>query len=333
MSSHSPSPAMPGVNLGGWLMLERWMTPSVFAGTDATNEYELSKTTDGRARIQQHRQTFIQEADLKWLAHTGVQLIRLPIGYWALEDQPPYISAKPQVDWLMDMARQYDIQVLLDLHAAPGAQNASDHSGSGNTSTVGWYQRTNQRKTTQILLDIASEYGEHPALWGIELLNEPLVNTRRERWQLWWWTRQTSRKLRSKLPSHVRIVASDCYQPAWWSGRVGSNTLDIHHYQCFSDTDNQATSLTHHSQVLDQRSDEYRDYAQQQPLIIGEWSATLPPGIASDDTEYAHCQSQLAVPANVDAWFYWSYKTESPGAWNFRDCHAKGWFDGMLSSR
>ena len=157
------------------------------------------------------------------------------------------------------------------------------------------------------------------------------MNTRRERWQLWWWTRQTSRTLRSKLPPHVRIVTSDCYQPAWWSGRVGSNTLDIHHYQCFSDTDNQATSLTHHRQMLDQRSGEYRNYSRQQPLIIGEWSAALPPGVASDSTEYYHCQSQLAVPANVDAWLYWSYKTESPGAWNFRDCYSKGWFDNMLS--
>jgi len=146
MSHHSSSPAMPGVNLGGWLVLERWMTPSVFAGTDATNEYELSQTVDGQARIQQHRQTFIQEADIKWLAQAGIRLLRLPIGYWALDDQPPYLSAKPQIDWLMDMARQYDLQVLLDLHAAPGAQNTSDHSGSGNTGNVQWYRRTNQQK-------------------------------------------------------------------------------------------------------------------------------------------------------------------------------------------
>ena len=102
MSNHYSSAVMHGVNLGGWLVLERWMTPSVFAGTDATNEYELSKTAGGRARIQHHRHTFIQEADIKWLAHAGIQLLRLPIGYWALEDQPPYISAKPQLDLLIE---------------------------------------------------------------------------------------------------------------------------------------------------------------------------------------------------------------------------------------
>ena len=121
MSNHSSSAVMPGVNLGGWLVLERWMTPSVFAGTDATNEYELSQTVDGAARIQQHRHTFIKEDDLTWLAQAGIRLLRLPIGYWALEDQPPYLSAKPQIDWLMDAAKRYGLQVLLDLHAAPGA--------------------------------------------------------------------------------------------------------------------------------------------------------------------------------------------------------------------
>ena len=328
MRKYSPnSSATPGVNLGGWLVLEKWMTPSVFAKTDATNEYELSQTEIGIKRIQRHRQTFIQEDDIKWLSRVGIKLLRLPIGYWAIEDQPPYVSAKPQIDWLMDAAERHGLKVLLDLHAAPGAQNASDHSGSGNTNKVQWYKRANRQKTTQILLNIADEYGYHPALWGIELLNEPLVATWYRRWQLWRWTQKTSQKLRGKLPPRVRIVASDCYQPAWWSGRIGNNTLDIHHYQCFSDKDNQATALAYHQKLLSQQSNKYRDYSRQQPIIIGEWSAALPPRIASSNTEFAHCQSQLAIPSNVDAWFYWSYKTENPGAWNFRDCYSKSWFN------
>lgn len=328
MRKYNPnSSATPGVNLGGWLVLEKWMTPSVFAETDASNEYELSQTEIGIKRIQRHRQAFIQEDDIKWLSRVGIKLLRLPIGYWAIEDQPPYVSAKPQIDWLMDAAERHGLKVLLDLHAAPGAQNASDHSGSGNTNKVQWYKRANRQKTTQILLNVADEYGGHPALWGIELLNEPLVATWYRRWQLWRWTQKTSQKLRGKLPPRVRIVVSDCYQPAWWSGRIGNNTLDIHHYQCFSDKDNQATTLAYHQKLLSQQSNRYRGYSRQQPLIIGEWSAALPPRIASDITELAHCQLQLAVPSNVDAWFYWSYKTENPGAWNFRDCYSKGWFN------
>ena len=30
-----------GVNLGNWLLLEKWMSPRVFAGTGARDEYTL----------------------------------------------------------------------------------------------------------------------------------------------------------------------------------------------------------------------------------------------------------------------------------------------------
>ena len=77
---------LPGLNLGGWLVLEKWMTPSVFAGTEATNEYELWQTAAGPGHITHHRDAFITEADIRWIAATGIRLLRVPIGYWALED-------------------------------------------------------------------------------------------------------------------------------------------------------------------------------------------------------------------------------------------------------
>ena len=32
-----------GVNLGGWLVLEKWITPSLFDGTNAVDEFHLHK--------------------------------------------------------------------------------------------------------------------------------------------------------------------------------------------------------------------------------------------------------------------------------------------------
>ena len=31
-----------GVNLGNWLVLEKWMSPGLFAGTEAEDETQLS---------------------------------------------------------------------------------------------------------------------------------------------------------------------------------------------------------------------------------------------------------------------------------------------------
>lgn len=325
-----PGP-LKGVNLGGWLVLEKWMTPSVFASSKAVNEYELSQTDEGRVAIAAHRQQFITEADFAWLARTGIEIIRVPIGYWALEDAPPYVTAQRELAWCMRMAEKYHLKVLLCLHAAPGAQNANDHSGSGKPGPVGWYKRAHRQHTTKLLLQLAAQYGSSPVLWGVQLLNEPLVPTWYHRVVMWWWVRRTITRLRRVMPPQVRLVVSDAYQPSWWSGKIKGETLDIHHYQCFSDEDVAADQYQYHDEVLYRHGQQYRRYANDQPTIIGEWSATLPPRTMNEADSHTFCRAQLAMPARADAWFFWSYKTEHPGSWNFRDLYEKGYFKGILS--
>lgn len=36
-SEHNQGKKLRGVNLGGWLLLEKWITPSLFDGLDATD--------------------------------------------------------------------------------------------------------------------------------------------------------------------------------------------------------------------------------------------------------------------------------------------------------
>ena len=47
-----------GVNLGNWLVLEKWMNPALFDGTTADDEYYLPTQLDPavyEARIRTHR--------------------------------------------------------------------------------------------------------------------------------------------------------------------------------------------------------------------------------------------------------------------------------------
>ncbi len=319
-----------GVNLGGWLVLERWMTPSVFAGGEAANEYELSHSEAGRRAIERHRKNFITETDIAWLARAQVEAVRLPIGYWHIIPAPPYVPGDGEIGWLLDTAKKYRIKVLLCLHAAPGAQNANDHSGSGQPGKTSWYRFKNLRQTYQILLKLARQYGAHDALWGIELLNEPLANGRAERWMLLQWSRVVAGRLKKHLPRRVKLVFSDCYNPVWWHKKLRRATLDIHHYQCFSLVDVDAKTYEHHRVVLQNARTEYEGYANNRPVIIGEWSATLPPIIISDDNAKDFCQNQLEMMQFAEAWFFWSYKTEHTGSWNFKDCYKKGYFKGFL---
>jgi glucan 1,3-beta-glucosidase len=60
-------------------------------------------------------------------------MVRLPIGDWTLAPYGPYVGcmdgAKEKIDWLLDTAAKYNIQVLMDVHTAKGSQNGFDNGG------------------------------------------------------------------------------------------------------------------------------------------------------------------------------------------------------------
>ena len=307
-----------GVNLGGWLVLERWMTPSVFAGTDASNEHQLTMQPDGPERIAKHRQEFMTEADFAWLHAYGIEALRVPVGYWVLESQDGYLEATKQLDWCFAMAQKYHMRVLLDLHAAPGAQNLGDHSGSGNRMPqTGWYQAKNRRATRRILIQLAERYSASPQLWGIELLNEPFTKDWLQHWLLRLWSRRTTRRLRRIVPGTTRIIISDAYQLPRWRRAQPRDWLDIHHYQCFGAANLALVDYDQHASIVDEFTQMHQSL--QRPTIIGEWSAILPPAIATTPpTITAYILAQQTAFASADAHFFWSYKTESNDGWNYR---------------
>lgn len=319
-----------GVNLGGWLVSERWMTPWLYEGTQATSEYELMQTPGGRARIRRHHAEYMSEDDFKWLQRVGVQLLRLPVGYWVLHGDRHYQSAAGRLDWAFRMAEKYNMQILLSFHGAPGSQNGRDHSG--RAGEVQWYQRVNRVGSRHTLTDIAARYRDSPALWGVQLLNEPKAQTTREKWQLWAWSWRTMHRVRRVVPPTVRMVVSDCYDLAFWRYKLKNATLDIHHYQCFSEASRDMT-LTEQCEVaaLSQRT--YEQIARRRPVIIGEWSATLPGRTASNIAQWRqYVAAQQQAFSSVDAIIFWSYRSAEADGWNFRHLMENQGFQAVKKS-
>src|SRR5690606_37404592 len=88
MRATSPQHVWHGVNLGNWLLLERWIQPSLFAGAaDARDEHGLcSALGDGaEAHMRRHRETYVTADDFVWLARYGIDAVRIPFGYWLVE--------------------------------------------------------------------------------------------------------------------------------------------------------------------------------------------------------------------------------------------------------
>merc|ERR1711997_135205 len=84
-----------GVNLGGWLLLEPWITPSIFEEVNVgenhlkvVDEYTYAQYVDpvfAKERLERHWNEFYQQSDIEALAEVGISHIRIPYGYWLVD--------------------------------------------------------------------------------------------------------------------------------------------------------------------------------------------------------------------------------------------------------
>lgn len=78
-----------GTNLGSWLVLESWMSPRLWDenGCDKDRDqgsYLLEKCLGRRAKevMEKHWASFITESDFAEMSRRGINLARLPVGWW-----------------------------------------------------------------------------------------------------------------------------------------------------------------------------------------------------------------------------------------------------------
>nr|MCR4674501.1 glycosyl hydrolase family 5 [Lachnospiraceae bacterium] len=121
-----------GVNLGNWLVLEKWMEPAMFDGVDAEDETWLNRRADKnmlKERMKQHRDTYVEEKDFRFLKEAGITHVRIPVPYFIFGDREPFIGCIEYLDKAFDWAEKYEIKILVDLHTTPGSQNGYDNGG------------------------------------------------------------------------------------------------------------------------------------------------------------------------------------------------------------
>jgi hypothetical protein len=166
-----------GVNLGNWLVLEKWMNPALFEGTTAEDEYWLPRQLSKEvyeARIKIHRSEYITERDFVTIKSWGLDAVRIPVPYFVFGDREPFIGCVEELDKAFNWAEKYGLQILIDLHTAPEGQNGSDNGGI--CGVCKWAQNpTEVEFVLSVLERLAERYGKRPGLWGIEAINEPAL--------------------------------------------------------------------------------------------------------------------------------------------------------------
>lgn len=333
-----------GVNLGGWLVLEKWMTPSVFAGTDAGDEYTFLQKlgAEGEKRLRAHHDTFITEDDFAWIAGCGLNAVRIPIGYWILEGDAPFVAAADKLDWAFHMATKHKLKVLLDLHGAPGSQNGWDHSGKAGA--IDWPKKENVARTLDIIEALTKRYGAQHSLWGLELLNEP-------RWDvpldvLKDYYQEGYKRVRQHTnKERVAVVLQDSFRPFAWEKfmpepEYSNVLLDTHLYQCYTDDDRKHDAWQHVQQSVGDWKKQLDTTQKSLPGIVGEWSFSLDPASLQGLDEFhrevairAYGDSELLTFETGAGWFYWNYKLEYGSDWNFRDLVKRGVLPAKFGSQ
>ncbi|MEW6519978.1 MAG: glycoside hydrolase family 5 protein [Thermodesulfobacteriota bacterium] len=353
-----------GVNLGGWLLLEKWMTPSLFAGLAATDETtwcaELGR--EAPARLRAHWESFITREDFAWLAGVGINTVRIPFGHWILGPPYPYhvkYGANPHpfveggievLDRAFEWAAEFGIGIVLDLHAAPGCQNAFDNGGIKDVCE--WHTREEYvTHSVELLGRLAERYRLAPALYGIQLLNEPRWDIPTAFLQAYYLRAYDAIRAHCP-PERVAIIFHDGFrshrdylnfmQPPQYQNVI----YDIHRYQCFERADLEMDIHGHLHKAgnlwRQELGDIHRDL--QLPTIVGEWSLGLDVGVVSlwtmgpydhalrrldkfqTDVAYrAYGAAQLLAFELCHGWFFWSFRTETASEWCFRECVERGW--------
>ncbi|MFI5316947.1 MAG: glycoside hydrolase family 5 protein [Myxococcota bacterium] len=351
-----------GVNLGGWLVLEKWMKPSLFAGLAATDEttwcVELGR--DAPARLRGHWDSFITRKDFAWLAAVGVNALRIPVGHWIFGPPVPYHAkygdrAYPFVeggidvlDRALDWAGELGLRVVLDLHAAAGCQNGFDNGGMQGVCE--WHTREEYlAHTVDVLGRLAARYRERPSLHAIQVLNEPSWDVPTE--LLKGFYRRAYDAVRAHCPpERVAVVFHDGFRShreyLGFFEPLRNVVYDVHRYQCFS-REELEMDIGAHLQLAAVSWKDQADEIQRElgvPAIAGEWSLGLDLEVVNLFAQgpFVHAlermdafqelvayrgyaAAQILAFEHYLGWFFWSYRTETAPAWCFRECVERGW--------
>ncbi|KEI37308.1 glycoside hydrolase family 5 protein, partial [Mixia osmundae IAM 14324] len=274
-----------GVSLGGWLVLEPWITPSIFDKTgneSVVDEWTLGQFFGGQAQevLKSHWDTFITEADFEQIASYGLNHVRIPIGAWAFdisENQPYAQGQLPYLQQAVYWAKKHGINVLIDLHGASvESQNGQDNSGRRGDIT--WGRGDSLQKTEAIIQQLLAEftlpkYGG--AVTAIEVLNEPrgadvVLQPYRQ------YLSDLHPSFFDASGSRMEFVYSDAFQPvSMWNGDYttpGAGTMDTHIYSMFAD-DLNGLSDDARVQIYCSYNASLSDASSHHPVIVGEFTA------------------------------------------------------------
>ncbi len=300
-----------GVNFGGWLMMEAYF---VFAPSLPQQLFEKEFTGQCGTKalnelMTKFRDNFITEDDFKQVASWGMNCIRLPFHYRLAADT----KAVSYLDRAITWARKHKVYLIMDLHAAPGAQNPDWHSDSLDGKTELWTKKSNRQKTYALWEKLADRYKDETIIAGYDVLNESVLD---DAGLLNEFYRESIKAIRRSDKNHILFI-----EGKHWAQQI--DVLDdfpddnwvysIHFYEPMEFAFNLIQFIhypwsTCNKDALRRRMEGYYRFAQkkQRPVHVGEFGVNYRHGFCN---EHLYLRDELKAFNDFGFhWTYWTYK-------------------------
>lgn len=323
------SRAFHGVNIAGWLTLEPWVTPELFADSGALDEPTLIKSM-GRKRyrelVTRHRSDFMSQADFTQIAARGFNAVRLPVPWYAFgrsgPDCGPYVGCIKHIDNAFNWAEEVGLGVLLVLAVSPGNPEEDLRLVRDQADF-----REYRADLLDVMAGLAKRYATRIGFLGIEVADDPMAQVRHGLRMgdgvalhvLRNYYRDAYRVIRENAGDEVLVVLPDAGRPHKWRTFMAQESyqnvwLDCHLFHHTDHVDAVGPSAV---RTLVDRSRRYLDRARKSglPTMVGKWSASLPYADAMMTPEGAialarvYVSEQLSAFSDCPGWFFQTWKT------------------------
>lgn len=353
-----------GVNLGGWLLLEPGPAKALFSrhlegSVEATCEWDLMKILErkggvdfAREEMKQHRETYICRSDFEQIRNCGLNAVRLPFGYWTVLGPghgEPYIGPSLEyIDKAILWAAEYGLQVVLDLHGAPGGESGGAPCGRQQEPHDAWqWEDWRTDESLHALELIAARYCKCPNVTGIEVCNEPSRTIPTSALCRFYAQAVATIRQAGMHEDNVSVILPVFQRPkatfakAWHalirqrcefqSGIYDNVAFDFHYYHCFG-SHYDGYTLAQQLRKVERNAEELRHL----PAVVGEWSlavgcAASQGRLTGEELRALFGQLQLQAYENAShGWFFWNWKDGNGVEWCWQDSYKEGVFSSRL---
>lgn len=335
MSTHP----LHGVNLTGWLTLESWVTPELFAEAGALDEEALAIALGPRRYadfVRSHRATFITKDDFVRIAARGFNAVRLPVPWYVYGDDGPepgpYLGCIELVDEALEWAEEIGLKVIFALAINLGGP----HSDNGIAPDLA-DMHIPREKILDVIFALSKRYANRVGFFGLEVADDVVPQARRGLTitdgvpvhRLRNYYREAYELVRNAAGEDPVVILPDGGVSSGWSRFMAQRHYRNVWLDCHLDRPVERVDASGPAGVRRLVAAHRRHLKSTQrsgmPVMVGKWSASLPVADAMMTPEgrialeRVYTSEQLGAYEKCPAWFFNTWKTSGKlASWDAR---------------